>query len=333
MKNLGLLFLCFLQFSCSSQQDPKINGVSFVASREKVEASHVSEVTAIHANYAAVMPYGFIRSLDHPTISFNTDRQWFGETKAGMEQCIEMLEQDSIKVMLKPHIWVWKGEFTGKIAMSSEESWKELEESYHNYIITYAKAAEETNTQILCIGTELEEFIKHRPEFWSKLIKDIKKVYSGKLTYAANWDEYTRVPFWGQLDYVGVDAYFPLTDVQNPTEEQMRQGWQKWKTQLADFSKTQDKPILFTEFGYRSMDFTAKKPWLVDRNEMDVNFEAQANAFKAVFGEFWNEDWFAGGFVWKWFIHHERSGGAEDNRFTPQNKPAQQVISEAFKIH
>ena len=36
------------------------------------------------ANYAAVMPFGFIRSLDDPNIIFNTERQWYGETKAGI---------------------------------------------------------------------------------------------------------------------------------------------------------------------------------------------------------------------------------------------------------
>ena len=52
-----------------------------------------------------------------------------------------------------------------------------------------------------------------------------------------------------------------------------------------------EKPILFTEFGYRSMDYTGKKPWLVDRNQMEVNLEAQAEATQAVFDEFWEKLW------------------------------------------
>ena len=81
------------------------------------------------------------------------------------------------------------------------------------------------------------------------------------------------------------------------------------------------------------MDYTAKKPWLVDRNEEAVNLEAQANAKEALFEEFWSEEWFAGGFVWKWFIHHTRAGGPADNRFTPQNKPAEGVIRDYFQKH
>ncbi|PRX56415.1 glycoside hydrolase family 113 [Flagellimonas meridianipacifica] len=330
MKKLGLLFLCMLQFSCTSQKKEKINGVSFVGSREKVDQNHIEPVLEVNANYAAVMPFGFARNLSSPKIIFDTERQWFGETKKGAKQYIEMLKKNGVKVMMKPQIWIWRGEFTGDMMMESEEDWNTLESTYEDFILTFAKLAQETKSEIFCIGTELEEFVKYRPDYWSNLIKKIKKIYTGKLTYAANWDEFSRTPFWKELDFIGVDAYFPLSEERYPTMEELKSGWQPWKTKLVDLSNTTDKPILFTEFGYRSMDYTAKKPWLVDRNQMDVNLQAQADATQAIFDEFWNEDWFAGGFIWKWFIHHDRSGGAEDNRFTPQNKPAEKTIRDFF---
>nr|WP_299344075.1 glycoside hydrolase [Allomuricauda sp.] len=330
MKRLGLLFLCCLQFSCSSQKVYKINGVSFVGSRERVSQEHVDPVLNVNANYAAVMPFGFTRNLSSPKVIFDTDRQWYGETKKGAKQYIKMLQENGVKVMLKPQIWVWRGEFTGDIMMESEEDWKTLEDTYKDFILSYAQLAEETQCEIFCIGTELEEFIKNRPDYWKGLIGEVKELYKGKLTYAANWDEYSRTPFWNQLDFIGVDAYFPLSEERFPTLDELKSGWQPWKTRLVEFSQKNERPVLFTEFGYRSMDFTAKKPWLVDRNEMDVNLEAQADATRAVFEEFWEEDWFAGGFVWKWFIHHGDSGGAEDNRFTPQNKPAEVVIRNFY---
>jgi len=326
MKKLGLLFLCLFQITCKSQTPEKINGVSFVSSRNKVTQEHVDPVVAVNANYAAVMPFGFIRSLHSPKVIFNTDRQWFGETRSGAKQYISLLKKNGVKIMLKPQIWIWQGEFTGHMRMESEENWKILEETYSDFILTYAKVAEETNAEVFCIGTELEAFVKERPSYWQNLIKKIKNVYKGKLTYAANWDEYPRTPFWEKLDYIGVDAYFPLSEEKSPSQKQIQEGWQKWKLNLNAIAAEKDKPILFTEFGYRSMDYTAKKPWLVDRNEMAVNLTAQSNATKAVFEEFWKEDWFAGGFVWKWFINHEKSGGEKNNRFTPQNKPAEDVI-------
>jgi ppGpp synthetase/RelA/SpoT-type nucleotidyltranferase len=331
MRVLGFLLLCLFQFSCASQVTEKINGVSFVASRKEATQDHVNEVLLVNANHAAVMPFGFIRDINSPEIIHNTERQWFGETKNGAKQYIEQLHKNGVQVMVKPQIWISKGLFTGTLTMKSAEEWEALEKSYDNFILTYADLAEETNAELLCIGTELEQFVKHRPEYWKKLIQKIRKVYKGKLTYAANWDEYTRTTFWEDLDYIGIDAYFPLSDKKTPTVEQLQKGWQPWKDKIALLSKEKGKSVLFTEFGYRSMDFTGKKPWLVDRNDEKVNLEAQVNATKAIFTEFWTEDWFAGGYVWKWFINHENAGGNNDNRFTPQNKPAQQVITEYYK--
>ena len=326
MKRLGLLFLGLLQFSCSSQSKEKINGVSFVGSRDKALQEHIDPVRKVNANYAAVMPFGFVRNLEDPNVIFDTERQWFGETRAGGKQYIEILQKNDIKIMVKPQIWVWRGEFTGDILMKTEEDWRRLEKTYTDFALTYAKLAEETKAEVYCIGTELEEFVKNRPQYWRGLIAELREVYKGQLTYAANWDEYKRTPFWKELDFIGVDAYFPLSEAKKPSKLQMQEGWQKWKTKLLEVSQINERPILFTEFGYRSMDYAVKKPWLVDMNQMEVNLDAQANALQVLFDEFWGEDWFAGGFVWKWFIHHKEVGGEKDNRFTPQNKPAESVI-------
>ena len=60
-----------------------------------------------------------------------------------------------------------------------------------------------------------------------------------------------------------------------------------------------------------------------------VNLDAQTNATKALFDTVWKEDWFAGGYLWKWFINHEEVGGVENNQFTPQNKPVEEIL----KVH
>ena len=331
MRKAGFLLLALLQFSCSSQFINKINGVSFVASREEASQEHVEAVLDVFADHAAVMPFGFIRNLNSPEIIFDTDRQWYGETTQGAKQYIELLRKNRLNIMLKPQLWIWRGEFTGDLKMNSEEEWKILEESYEAFILTYARLAQETRVELFCIGTELEEFIKARPQYWAGLIGKIRAVYKGKLTYAANWDEYKRTPFWPLLDYVGIDAYFPLSEERTPSVDVLKEGWKPWKSRIEEVAKETGKPILFTEYGYRSMDFTAKKPWLVDRNEENVNLEGQVNAKKAIFEEFWGEDWFAGGFVWKWFLNHDRAGGKQDNRFTPQNKPAEEIIRLFYK--
>ncbi|WP_299778974.1 glycoside hydrolase [uncultured Formosa sp.] len=331
MKIINCLFflLLFSVLSCQTQTH-KINGVSFVASRHTVEKNHIEPLVTIHANYAAVMPFGSIQNLNHPDIRFNSDRQWYGETRSGSKHYINELQKQNIKVMLKPQIWVRHGEFTGNINMQNEENWTILENSYSKYILEYAKLAEEAKVDMFCIGTELEQFITARPDYWQILIKNIKNVYSGKLTYAANWDEFEKTPFWDKLDYIGINAYFPLSPKKTPSFEDALEGLKPHKKSVETFSKQHDKPIIFTEFGYRSVDYSGKAPWKSDRDMDQVNLEAQVNCTKALFETFWGEAWFAGGFVWKWFINHDQSGGVNDSRFTPQNKPVEQVIKTYY---
>jgi Glycoside Hydrolase Family 113 len=323
-----MLFIVSCAMAPSTSE--KINGVSFVASRDVLNEDHINPIVNLNANYAAIMPFGFIRDLNHPEIAFNTDGQWFGETKEGVKQYAEAFQKKGIKIMLKPQVWVWHGQYTGFIEMTTEDNWNMLETSYSKFILEFAELAQEINAEIFCIGTELEKFIEDRPTYWKNLIVQIKKVYKGKLTYAANWDEFKRTPFWNDLDYMGIDAYFPVSDGETPTIEDCKQGWKPHKEVIKALFNKHGKPIIFTEFGYRSVDYTGKEPWKSDRNMTQVNLEAQANATKALFEEFWNEDWFAGGFLWKWHHNHEGSGGSKNTQFTPQNKPVEDVIKDMY---
>ncbi|MFI1745275.1 glycoside hydrolase family 113 [Thalassobellus sediminis] len=335
MRTFLVFALSVLLTSCSmtSIKPLKINGVSFVASRDSINDSHIKPVINLHANYAALMPFGFIRNLEHPEVMYNSSRQWFGETNNGVKQYGTALKSKGIKVMVKPQIWVSKGEFTGFIKMNNETEWLQLETTYSKFILNYARIAETMHADIFCIGTELETFVDNRPDYWKQLIKDIRKLYSGKLTYAANWNEYDRTPFWNQLDYIGIDAYFPVSDEKTPSVETCKAGLVTYKTAVAKLSNKLQKPVLFTEFGYRSVDFSGKQPWRSDRSMTEVNLEAQKNTTQALFETFWGENWFAGGFLWKWHHNYEKAGGKNNARFTPQNKPAEALIKEMYATY
>ncbi|CAM1359333.1 conserved exported hypothetical protein [Tenacibaculum sediminilitoris] len=332
MKTLKLLFLSFILFcsSCTSQSK-KINGISFVASSKEVTNQHLHHVKKVSANYVALMPFAFVKSLSSPNVIYNSKNQWFGETKEGVKQYAKEFQKGNIKSMLKPQIWVWNGAYTGTIKMNSEKEWRALEQSYEEFILVFAEVAEEINAEIFCIGTELEQFVKNRPEYWKKLIKKIRKVYSGKLTYAANWDEFKRIDLWKDLDFIGIDAYFPLSDQKSPSIEDFEKGWQPHKNEVIEIQSKFNKPVLFAEYGYRSVDFTGKEPWNSNKIDGSVNLANQEKALQALYNQFWKEDWFAGGFVWKWFHNHKNVGGQENNRFTPQNKPAELTIKKMYE--
>jgi hypothetical protein len=205
---LGIGILAQCQSKKGSQE--KINGVSFVASRDTITQKHIDPVLHVNANYVSVMPFAFMRKLDSTSLYYDNDRQWYGERYEGAKQSIEMMHKNKINVMLKPQIWIGGGDFTGFIEMKSEEDWQTFEENYAKMILLFAQLAEETQTEMYCIGTELNNFVIQRPTFWKSLIKKVKAIYSGQLTYAENWDKIETVPFWSDLDYIGVDAYFPI---------------------------------------------------------------------------------------------------------------------------
>lgn len=303
--------------------------MSLVASRDSLNATHLIPLQDINANYIALMPFAFLRNNDNPELIFNAKGQWFGEKTEGIDHSIKLLQKKNLKVMIKPQIWIKNGEFTGDLSFEKETDWIEFEASYRDYILLYVEIAEENNVALFCVGTELYGFVKERQEFWNSLIEEIRLRFSGKLVYAENWDKVDKIDIWKKLDYIGADAYFPLSEDIAPTNAQISEGWQPHKKMLKKLSKKFEKPILFTEFGYRSMDYALKEPWKSERGIYNINLGLQARALEVTLKEFWGENWFAGGFLWKWHQNPE-SGGLDNDRFTPQNKPAENIIKEYY---
>ncbi len=325
------VFGALFSISPCSAQSQKINGVSFVASPDPIDQSHIVPIKKIHANWAAVMPFGFVKNLNTPELLFDRERQWWGERVVGTSKTIQLLKEQNIQVMLKPQLWVWRGEFTGDIKMQSEEDWLAFEKAYRKFIICYAKIAQQEQIPILCIGTELSKFALTRTIYWEQLIKDIRAIYTGKLTYAANWDSYSKIPFWCDLDYIGIDAYFPISDSKTPSNEEIILGWREHKNNIMRTQSENNIPVLFTEYGYRSVDYAGKAPWETSRQAGSINHEAQEELLQGIFDTFWAESWFAGGFLWKWFHNHEQVGGTDNNRFTIQNKPAEAILKKQYQ--
>ncbi len=201
-----------------------------------------------------------------------------------------------LKVMLKPHVDIQSGEFRGDIP--GEEEWFK---NYEDFILKYAKFAAKFNVELFCIGTELSGTpTKWEPQ-WRKVIKDVRGVYKGPITYAANWDEYKYVPFWNDLDYMGIDAYFPLTNKNDPTKEELIQAWEREAKQIEEFLKKKgiNKPVIFTEAGYASADGANKRPWEVTSKSEDQR--EQADCLDALMAVMSNRVWFSGLYVWNVF--------------------------------
>ena len=305
-----------------------VNGVSWVAPPQPVDISSMKPVLEVNANWVCIMPFAFSRT-NESFVKFDNARQWWGERSDGAAATIGFAKKLGLKTLLKPQVWFSGGAFTGNYDAGSEEAWQEYEAQYRQYIITMARVAEEHQVEMFAVGTEYGTFAKTRPDFWRKLIKEVRSIYKGKLTYAANWDTYKYIPFWDQLDVMGIDAYFPISDDKDPSMASMLLGWQKWANEIELEQKKHKLPVIFTEFGCRTTDYALKEPWSSDKGGA-VNLDVQGRAYQAMFKVMDEYDWFKGGFVWKWFHRHNDVGGLENNRFTPQNKPGEKILSEIY---
>ncbi len=251
---------------------------------------------------------------------------------SSVKHVIKQAHKLGLKVMLKPHVDLidrydgtyWRAD----IGFTTESDWNEWFKSYTEFITNYAKMAQYYDVEIFCVGTELE-FTTTKDDKWREVISAIKKEYKGKLVYASNWDNFKNVKFWDELDYAGIDAYFPLTNKANPDLEELKKGWDKWKFEIAEWAKSINKPVLFTEIGYPSTSHAPYTPWQ-EGCYGNPDLGIQAKCYEAFFETIWNEPWLKGVYWWKWdtSVH---AGGQNNRQFTPQNKPAEKILETRYK--
>ncbi|MCG8577640.1 MAG: glycoside hydrolase [Flavobacteriales bacterium] len=324
LKPFFIFLLLVVSYSGFSAE--KFKGISFSSPEEQVRLKHISPIQKMNANWIAVVPYGYMKNKK---IIYDKDGQWLGERLDGIRKTVKYSKQLGLKVMIKPHVWIGPGKYTGHFKCSTEEEWQAFEKSFRSFIMQLVDLAVEEKVELFCIGAEWGNFVVMRSKFWRQLIKDIRAKYDGKLTYGSNWDDFDQVPFWNQLDYIGIDSYFPISKIENPTIPQLMEGWKVITALLRDFHKKKKKGILFTEFGFRSTINATIDPWDFG-SDATYSEEVQSNAFASFFKSLWKEEWFKGGFIWEWYANHESAGGKGDKDYTPQNKLAEKTIRAAF---
>ncbi len=140
--------------------------------------------------------------------------------------------------------------------------------------------------------------------------------YQGKLIYAASWaggpqvgdnaataSEFDHIAWWDAVDFIGVDAYFPLT--QAPTLVPVSALQQAWHGQgsglagqgdiysrLQGVANTFHRPVLFTAAGYASAPGAAS----AQPPQATQDQEEQFNDMQALLLTFSGQSWWAGVF-------------------------------------
>lgn len=316
---------------------PRFAAVSWEAGPREVTAAEIEPLVAAGVSHIVQTPFGWQRRVDSPRVTYRTEGVYWGETDEGLETTTRLAAERGIGSILKPHVWLTEaddGRWRADIAMGSEEDWRAWFASYREAILHWARLAERLGMEGFVVGTELHRAAVERPEDWRRLIRDVREVFSGHLTYAANWyREYEEIEFWDELDSIGIQGYFPLAEHPEPTVADLMRGWERHTPAIEAVRERWDKPVVFTEIGYRTAPGVAADPWTwPDRRTpgQEIDVAVQARAYEAFFRTFWDRPWVEGAFFWKW-KPWPRAGlpaeSLEAPSFSPQLEPTFGVLS------
>jgi hypothetical protein len=258
-------------------------------------ATSLDELASLGVNWIAIHPYASIREdgmVAYRPIDPDNPPEW-------LVRPIREAHARDMKVLIKPHLAYWGSPFSwrGEIAFATEADWQRFFTSYERWITDVAAATAAADA--FAVGTELDKTL-HRETDWRRVITTVRTHSPAALTYAANWTDFERVPFWDALDAVGVQAYFPLvTGTTLPTEAALTAGWAAIVRRLTAIADTTGKPVVLTELGYPRSEKAARQPWVAEDH---AGFEAlQLAALSAALRAVDSEPRIVGGFLWKWF--------------------------------
>ncbi len=211
-----------------------------------------------------------------------------------------------LKVCMKPMVNCADGVWRAHIhfperEIGDKDYWKEWFSSYTAFLVHYAEIAEETGCEMFCVGCEMLG-TEHKVEYWRNAIAEVRKVYSGKITYNTNHGKEFGVKWWDAVDYIGTSAYYGVARVPGDSMENMQAEWDEQKSRLAELSEMHGgKQIIFMEIGCRSASGCAMIPYDFSHHEYPYDEDEQANFYESCMRSMWNEPWFAGFFWWDWY--------------------------------
>jgi hypothetical protein len=282
-------------------------------------------------NAIALTPFGRVWSLD--SLRIEPDFEWrFEQSQRGVRTLTAQAKARGMRVLIVPHLWVETGGWRGDIEFGSEERWHKYQRAYRTFVLRWAEVAEQDRADVLSIGVECKSWSGRFGPFWTQLIRDVRKRFHGQLTYSANWDEADDVLFWDQLDLIGINAFYPLSDQPEASYLQYAAGASRALEQAGALGALLGKPVLFTEFGYTSRPQAAVKPWLWpdDMQATAVDEGEQARALSALLGAAASQPWLAGAFLWRYYADLDDVSQEASWGFSPHAKLAELVLFNIF---
>lgn len=295
----------------------------------------LDEVVRAGGNWISLTVFGRVWDKRGSGVTLDFERP-FSETKDSVLRSVEAAHRRGLRVLLVPHLWLESGEWRAELDPGSDRRWAAWEKSYERFVLSWARVAEQANVDMLSAGVELRSWVTtSRAPSYARLLGRIRQNYSGLLTYAANWDDVEDTVILGQLDVIGINAFYPLHWENGATHEQLLSGGARAADAVELLAARYGKPVIFTEFGYTARANTAIEPWLWPEQlgTVERDLEAQAEAYAALLFSLTRVPGFGGTFVWRIYADLGDTSQEPSWGFSPWDKPAEGVLRAAFREH
>lgn len=293
----------------------------------------LDEVERAGGNWISLTVFGRVWDKQGSGVTLDFERP-FTETRDNVLRSVAAAHRRGLRVLLVPHLWLESGQWRAELEPGSEARWRAWERSYERFVLAWAKVAEEASVDMLSCGVELRSWVTTtRAPSFGRILGRVRGTYSGLVTYAANWDDVEDTVILGQLDVIGINAFYPLHWENGASHEQLLAGGARAAEAVGALAARYGKPVIFTEFGYTARANTAIEPWLWPEQlgKVEVDVDAQAEAYAALLFSLARVPGFGGTFVWR--IYADLGDTSQEPRwgFSPWDKPAEGVLRAAFR--
>ncbi len=292
----------------------------------------LQESLRLGAGWVSLTPFGRVAHLTPSGIDL-TFEQPFPENRAAVVRAVRQAHAAGLRVMLVPHLWVENGEWRALIDPGDEPGWARWAGAYQSFVETWARVAREADVDLFSLGVELRSWVTtERAASFVEIIRSVRSLYSGPLTYAATWDDVEDTVILGELDVIGINAFYPLTDKEGASLTELMAGGRDIARRVRELAELWDKPVLFTEYGYTTRKDPALRPWEWPDHMSNVIVDelAQADAYRALLAPMMDEPWFAGAFLWRTYSDPDDVSQEAEWGFSPRGKLAELVLRDAY---
>lgn len=284
------------------------------------------------ATWVSLTPFGRVLALQPSGIDWSFEAP-FAQNRRDVLRAIRQAHAAGLKVLLVPHLWVESGEWRALIDPGDDEAWRRWAVSYRKFVEAWAEVAAEGQADMMSVGVEQRSWVTtRRAVLYGDVIEAVRARYDGPLTYSANWDDVEDSVILGQLDVIGINAFYPLAEREGASFEQQRAGGQRVAARVRALGERWARPVLFSEIGYTTRADPAVKPWEWPDGMQNVKIDqgAQADAYAALTAPLLDLPGFVGFFVWRLYADPDDTSQEDEWGFSPRGKLAELVLRDAF---